>query len=152
MKKLAIIFLFAGSVHAATTNLSVSGTISTSCVFGSATNGAFGYSPLLPTIMNTSSNGGAPASVGLSYSGTPTVTVSEPTSFSVTPNGYNGTPSFSSAVTSANGGNMSYTSGVASYTQTSGSSDTITLNIGVSNGSSAFPLGTYTSTSTVTCN
>ena len=152
MKKLLIALMFCGTAQAATTDLTVSGTISTTCVFGAATAGTFGYSPANPNVINTSTNGGNAASVGLSYSGTPTVTVSEPTSFSATPAGYSGTPSFSSAVTSANGGNMSYSSGLASYTQTSGSSDLITLNIGVSNGSTAFPLGTYTSTSTVTCN
>lgn len=152
MKKLALLFCFIGSAQAATTNLTVSGTISTSCVFGSTTAGTFGYTPSAPSVLSTAASGGNAAQVIVSYSGTPTITVTEPTSFTSTPNGYNGTPSFSSAVTSGNGGSMSYSSGVASYTESSGSSDVITLNMAATNNNgNAFPLGTYTSTSTVTC-
>lgn len=153
MSKLLIsLLLTAGVAQAATTNLTTSVTIATTCVFGTANAGTFGYDPAQPNLLNTSSNGGNPASVVISYNGTPTVTVAEPTSFSSTPAGYSGSPQFSSAVTSNNGGSLSYTSGLASYTQTGGSSDTITLQTGVNNGSSAFPLGNYTSTSVVTCN
>jgi len=153
MKKLAaVLVIVSATAQAATSNLTVSGTISTTCVFGSPNAGAFGYDPSLPNVMNTSTNGGNPAAVTISYNGTPTVTVAEPTSFSSTPNGYSGSPSFSSAVTSNNGGSLSYSSGLASYTQTGGNTDTITLNVGVSNGSNPFPLGSYTTTSVVTCN
>jgi hypothetical protein len=152
MKKLAaVLVIVSATAQAATSSLSVSGTIATTCSFGSPTTGTFGYDPAAPTVLNTSANGGNPAQVSISFSGLPTITVSEVTGFSVAPNGYSGSPTFTNTLTHS-GGSLTYSSGVASYTQTSGTTDTFTLNLRASNGSTAFPLGTYTASATITCN
>lgn len=152
MKKLAILMaLMYGTAQAATATLSVSGTIATTCNFGSPSTGTFGFDPATPTTLNTLLTGGNPAQVTVTYNGTPTVTVTEVTSFSVAPNGFSGTPTFYNTLTHSNGGTLTYTSGLASYTQTGGTTDTFTLNLRAVNGS-AFPLGTYTGAATITCN
>jgi len=153
MKKLAaILVIVSATAQAATSNLTVSGTITTSCSFGSTTGGVFGYDPALPTVLDTAVSGGSPSQITATYNGTPTVTVAEITSFSATPSGYSGSPTFTNTLTHSNGGSLTYSSGTASYTQTSGTSDTFTLNLRASNGSSAFPLGTYNTSAVITCN
>jgi len=153
MSKLLIaLLLTSGVAQAATGNLTVSGTISTSCSFGSTTGGVFGYDPALPAVLDTAVSGGAPSQITAIYNGTPTVTVAEITSFSATPAGYSGSPTFTNTLTHSNGGSLTYSSGTASYTQTGGTSDTFTLNLRASNGASAFPLGTYNTSAVITCN
>jgi hypothetical protein len=62
------------------------------------------------------------------------------------------TPSFSGTVFSSASGNLTVSNSIASLTYSSGNSDTLTVALGITTGSStAFPLGNYSAVTTVTC-
>lgn len=144
--------MFASSqVMATTQNVTVSGVVSSACSFGSVNNGTFGYDVQTPNLLDTSSTGGANAAITIYYNGTPTVSIGEVTSFSVVPSGFTDTVNFTNIFTSSNIGSVSYSSGSASFTQTGGSSDTLTLRLRASNASGPFPTGNYSAATTITC-
>ena len=150
--KLLILMMFASSqVMATTQNVTVSGTVSSTCSFGSVTNGVFGYEVQSPTLLDTASTGGTNAQVAIFYNGTPTVSITEVTSFSVAPVGFSDTVNFTNVFTSNNAGVISYSSGTASFTQSGGVSDTLTLRLRALNATGSFPIGNYSASTTVTC-
>lgn len=152
MKKLALLLCFIGSAHATTQGLNVSGTVSSTCSFGSVTNGVFGYEVQTPHVLDTASAGGTNASVTIYYNGTPTVTFPEITSFSAVPSGFNDTVTFNNILSSSNAGGINYSSGSASVTESgSTSTDTFTLRLRAQDGQGSFPVGNYSAGTTITC-
>lgn len=150
MKRLAIALLIAGNAHAATTQLNINGTVSTSCAFTGTTSGVLAVSPNTPNIMSTGAVGGSAGTASVSFTGTPTLTVTEITGFDSVPSGYNPTFSVSNTVSSGLLGALSFSSGVASGVYSSGNSDTVTVTLGVAS-SAPYITGNYTAHSTLTC-
>lgn len=152
MKKLLIALMFVGTVNAATQSLTINGTVSSVCSFGSATNGVFGFEVQTPQQLDTASTGGTNASVLIYYNGTPTVTVPEITTFSATPSGFSDTVNFTNYLTSSNAGSITYSGGEATLTESSGTStDTLTLRLRAVNAQNNFPIGNYSAGTIVTC-
>lgn len=137
-------------VHAATATLGINGTVSTSCAFTGTNSGALSVSPSNPTIMGTNVSGGMPAVAHLSFTGTPTLTVTEITSFDSVPSGFNPTLTFNNSVTSSLLGSMSFSGGAASGQYSSGNADTVTVNLGVQS-SAPYVTGNYSASTTLTC-
>lgn len=137
-------------VHADQANLNMTGTVSTSCAFTGQAGGVLAVSPSNPTFMSTATQGGSPATANLSYTGTPTLTVTEITSFDSVPSGFNPTLGFSNQAQSQQLGNMSYSSGSASGQYIGGSADILSINLGVTS-SAPFATGNYSASTTVTC-
>ena len=153
MKKLfvALISLTSLNTFAATQNLTIEGTISSICSFTQVNNGIFGYDVAVPFTLDTAVTGGTPASASINYNATPTITVTEVTSFSGTPSGFTDTVVFTNYLTSFNGGNLSFNGNLSTYTQTSGNTDTFTLRVKVVNSNGSFPIGTYRVGTVITC-
>lgn len=153
MKRLSIALALAliSTAQATTQNMSISGTVSSVCSFGSVTNGVFGYEVQSPTLLDTASTGGTNGQVLIYYNGTPTVSIAEITSFATTPSGFTDTVNFTNTFTSNNAGTITYTSGTASFTQSSGTNDTLTLRLRALNASGSFPIGSYTASTVITC-
>lgn len=153
MKKtaIALVALIALNAVASTQNLTISGTVSSQCAFSSAQNGTFGFDVQTPNILDTTIQGGTNASVSINYNGTPTVSINEITSFANTPVGFNGTVTFTNLFTSTNQGSITYTGGAATFNQSSGTADTLTLRLQAANASAPFPIGTYSASTVITC-
>lgn len=151
MKKLLLALAFISTAQAATENLTISGTVSSVCAFGSVTNGVFGYEVQSPTLLDTASTGGTNGQVLIFYNGTPTVSIGEITSFSTVPSGFTDTVNFTNVFTSNNAGTISYSSGNASFTQSGGTNDTLTLRLRALNANGSFPVGNYSAATTITC-
>lgn len=152
MKKLLLISLFLSNVAvAATSSITVAGTISSVCAFGSVTNGVFGFDVAQPNILDTAGTGGTNASVGITYNSTPTISIDAITAFDSTPSGFSDTVAFMNYFSSTNLGNMNYTSGQAGGQETSGSSDTFTLRVKATDANGSFPVGNYAASTTITC-
>lgn len=153
MKKTAIALtaLITLNAYATTQNLSVSGTVGSQCSFVSVNNGTFGFDVTAPNILDTASTNGSHASVGIAYNNTPTISINEITSFASAPSGFNDTVNFTNRFFSANAGQISYSGGVASFTQSSGTTDTLTLQLRAVNATANYPVGNYTATTTITC-
>jgi len=129
MKKLFLALLFASTAQAATQGLTVNGSVSSQCAFASVTNGVFGFEVTSPNMLDTASTGGTNASVVINYNGTPTVSIDEVSSFSSSPSGFTDTVQFLNVFTSSNVGSVSYSSGTASFTQSGGINDNLTLRL-----------------------
>ena len=153
MKKtaFALVALFSINAIASTQNLTISGTVSSQCAFSSAQNGTFGFDVQNPNILDTTITGGTNASVVINYNGLPTISVGQITQFSSVPQGFADTVNFTNTFISSNAGPISYSNGVATFTQTSGTSDNLTLRLQAANASAPFPIGNYTATTIVTC-
>ena len=121
------------------------------CAFSSAQNGTFGFDVQNPNILDTSIAGGTDASVSINYNGAPTVSIAQITSFTATPAGFTGTVTFVNVFTSANQGPVSYSGGAATFTQSSNTSDILTLRLQATNASAPFPIGSYSASTVVTC-
>lgn len=155
IKKIAVVTAVAcacaSMAHAVQTNLSMTGNISTVCSFGAPTPGTLALNPNSPNTMSTSASGGNAASVTAYYVGTPTLTVSKVTQFDSSPT-LPTAITFTNSATSANGGAMTFSGNTATYQETNGASDTITLGLSAQTANNAsFATGTYTASSVVTC-
>lgn len=153
MKKLAIslvAFMSFNSI-AATENLFITGTIATQCAFSGLQTGNFGFDPASPNILDTATTGGNSARVDINYIGLPNVTAVEIGSFATVPNGFVDPVTFTNVFTSANLGTIPYSNGFATFTATGNTTDTLTLRLRAVNGNGAFPVGTYTASTVVTC-
>lgn len=138
-------------VHAVQTNLSMTGNISTVCSFGAPTPGTLALNPNAPNTMGTAVAGGNAASVTAYYVGTPTITVSKVTQFDSSPT-LPTAITFTNAASTTNAGGLTFSGNTATYQETNGSSDTITLGLTATTANSAaFNTGTYTASSVVTC-
>lgn len=153
MKKLLFVVaaLAALNAQAATQGLSINGTVSSQCAFASVTNGVFGFDVTSPNILDTASTGGTNASVVINYNGTPTVSIDEITSFTSVPSGFTDTVNFLNVFTSSNVGSVSYSSGTASFNQSSGINDNLTLRLRATDANGSFPVGNYSASAVVTC-
>lgn len=137
--------------YAATANLNMTGNISTVCSFGAPTAGTLAMLPTAPDTMGTGVAGGNAASVTAYYVGTPTITVSKITSFDSSPT-LPTAITFTNSASTSNGGAMTFSGNTATYQETSGASDTVTLGLTAQTANSAsFATGTYTASSVVTC-
>lgn len=151
MKKLLIVLMLIGTAHASTSTLTVAGTISSVCAFGSVTNGIFGFDVANPNILDTFATGGTNASVVITYNATPTISIDAITSFDTIPSGFTDSVTFLNYFSSANLGNISYTSGVASGQETNNISDIFTLRVKATDVTGSFPVGNYSASTTITC-
>lgn len=154
MKKsiIALAALVAFSSQAATQNITVTGTVASTCSFGSPTNGVFGFDVQTPQLLDTAGTGGTNAQVLIYYNGSPAVSISEITSFATVPAGFTDTVNFINTFTSSTDGVIPYTSGTASFSPTSGTTDTLTLRLRATNAAGPFPIGSYSATTVITCN
>lgn len=150
MKKLFALLALVAGAASAQSNLQFQGTVATSCALSVTQNGVLVVAPQNPNVMATT-GAGSSGIVGVSYTGTPTVSVTLPTAFTSSPT-LSFTPSFSSAVNSNALGSLTPTNSVASGTYSAGSSDTLTVNMQITTGSGdPFPTGNYAAVATVTC-
>lgn len=156
MKKLVTALMVLSGINsnlalAASGTINYSGTVSTVCSFGSQTNGALAVDPSQPNVIASNATGGAPASVSITYFGTPTVTIQEIGTFDTKPNGVgNGDFVYSTAVSSTAGATYTSSGGYKSTTYTSGSSDNLTIHFtAVKSGN--ITLGNYAASGTITC-
>lgn len=142
--------LLAANSAMAQTSIPFSGTVSTACTLSVNQSGILAVSPSQPSTMNTT-GAGRSALVGVSYTGTPTLTVSMPTAFDSSPTlGF--TPVFGGGVSSSVQGALVISNNEASITYSSGSGDVIDIGVQVSTGGNdPFPTGNYTASATVTC-
>ena len=138
--------------YAATGSISYSGTVSTTCSFSNIVAGTLGVSPSTPSVLWT--NGpGTPASVDITYLGTPTMSVEDIASFTTKPNGVSDSDfTYSMAVGSNQGASYQLSGGYYSHTYSTGNSDNLTINFAAakSNGGNV-PLGNYATTAIITC-
>lgn len=150
MKKLltVIALILINPAHAE--DLSFSGTVSTSCSLSITQPGTLAISPTAPTVLSSLANGGAPGSVSVYYIGTPTLTVSMPSSFSTSPT-LTFTPDFSGSAVSNALGALSFSNGVASGTYSTGNNDNMVIGLTANGATNPFPTGNYTALVTVTC-
>lgn len=148
-KLLALAALAVSAQVSAQSTVQFNGTVSTNCTLSVTRNGTLTVSPATPYTMVTES--GSEGLVSVSYTGTPTVNVSLPTAFTSSPTlGF--TPLFSGTVFSSSIGNVTVTNNEAAVNYTTGSSDSLTVALGIGTGSSTpFPTGNYNATATVTC-
>lgn len=153
MKKslIALIAFAALNANAATQNLNINGTVSSVCAFASAQNGVFGFDVTSPNVLDTASTGGNSASVTINYNGTPTISIDEITAFGSVPSGFADTVQFLNVFTSSNAGPISYSSGAASFTQSGGINDNLTLRLRATNATGSFPTGNYSASTVITC-
>lgn len=151
MKKLLATLLATFSLNAYAIDLTIQGTVSTSCYLAVNQGGTFAMNPADPTALSTSVPGGQPGVVGVTYTGTPSVTVTLPTTFTTSPS-LTFTPTFSGTVVSGTLGNLTVTNSVATGTYSTGNADTVTVQL-MSQGSpgNGFPVGSYSATVVVTC-
>lgn len=149
---LLILLCISTNALAASGSLSYSGTVGTTCSFSNIVNGTLGVSPSSPTVLWT--NGpGTPASLDITYLGTPTMSVEDVSSFTTKPNGVSDSDfSYSMAVGSNQGASYSLSNGYYTHTYSTGNSDNLTVNFAASksNGGNV-PLGNYATTSIITC-
>lgn len=141
--------------YAAGTQLQFTGTVSSVCAFTAVNNGTLAVSPVTPYIIgSTPGSTGTPGSVTIAYNSTPTITVNPISSFQSSPNisGISN-PQFATTAAGQNSGSFSYANGVYTQTYSSGSSDVITINLEANTGNTqvAWPTGSYSATTTVTC-
>lgn len=152
MKKFALLLLAAGNAFAASGTVSYNGAISTTCSFSSQVNGSLGVDPSQPNILASNVGNATPATVGLTYFGTPTVSIEEISTFSTKPNGVaNGDFTYTTSVASVAGKTYSSSSGYKTATYNSGSSDTLTINLTASKSSGTIAQGNYAASGTITC-
>jgi hypothetical protein len=132
-------------------NLNFDATVATSCTLNVGTTGVMTVDNSIPSLMSTGNAGGNSGSLAVSFTGTPTLTVTMPTAFSTSPTiGFS--PIFMGTVNSSSFGSMIITQDVATDTYTSGNGDAISVGLSVSTGgSTAFPLGSYQAVVTATC-
>lgn len=144
-----------GYSYATTQNLQFSGTVSSICSFSGVTNGTLAVSAAAPHIISTNpAAGGTPGQVTISYNATPTVTVDNITSFSSSPNISGITnPSIGVAVSGQNAGQYTWGNSVFSKTYSSGTTDVITVEFEAQTGNTslAWPTGSYSAATTITC-
>lgn len=150
MNKFLALFLLSVFNTAFAADLNFGGTVSTSCSLSITQPGTLAISPADPTILSTLVNGGTPGVVGVSYIGTPTMTVTMPTSFSTSPT-LAFTPLFAGSAVSNVLGAFSFSGGVASKVYASGNSDSVTIGLQATGGADAFPTGNYNAVVVVTC-
>jgi hypothetical protein len=101
--------------------------------------------------MGTGVAGGNAASVTAYYVGTPTITVSKVTAFDSSPT-LPTAVTFTNAASTTNGGGLTFSGNSATYQETGGASDTVTLGLTAQTANNAsFATGTYTASSVVTC-
>jgi hypothetical protein len=150
MKKLLALLSFISFTAAAQTNLNFSGTVSTSCSLSVSQPGSLVISNTQPNILGTSVAGGTPGVVGVSFIGTPTITVTLPNSFSSSPT-LSFTPNFNGLASTSLLGSLTFSAGAANGTYSTGNSDTVTVNLNADSGGAAFPLGSYSAVVTVSC-
>ena len=137
--------------YAATANLNMTGNISTVCSFGAPTAGTLAMLPTSPDTMGTGVAGGNAASVTAYYVGTPTITVSKITQFDSSPT-LPTAITFTNAASTSNGGALTFSGNTATYQESGGASDTVTLGLTAQTANNAsFATGTYTASSVVTC-
>lgn len=151
MKRLLplIVLFFLSVAHAA--NVQFTSTVATNCTLTVSQGGIMTIDPATPGIMSTNVAGGSPGVVGLNYLGTPTLTVTLPSTFTTAPT-LTFTPAFSGQVTSSAAGQLTLQSGVATKTYSSGNTDTVTISLAVnSQSAAAFPTGSYIANVVVTC-
>lgn len=151
MKKLLFLLAFCGTAQAATQGLTINGTVSSVCAFASVQNGTFGFDVTSPNVLDTNATGGTNASVVINYNGTPTVSIDQITSFASVPSGFTDTVNFLNVFTSSNNGAISYSSGTASFTQSGGINDNLTLRLQATDANGSFPTGNYSASTTITC-
>lgn len=150
MKKLFALIVLASGAVSAQTNLEFNATVSTTCALNVTQTGILVVEPQTPNVMVTS-GAGRSGIVGVSYSGTPTITATLPSSFSTSPT-LSFTPNFNGAVLSSSLGSLTVSNSVATGVYTTGSSDNITVDLQAATGSATpFPTGTYSATVTVSC-
>jgi hypothetical protein len=151
MKKLLLAGLMFASAQAfAQVSVPFNATVSTSCALNVTQNGILVVNPQNPNVMETSGVG-MPGTVAVSFTGTPTITITVPTSFSSSPT-LSFTPSFSPSVNSSVFGFMSIANDEAVDTYSSGSTDVITISMQITTGGGdPFPVGTYATAATVNC-
>ena len=141
--------------YAAQTNLQFNGTVSSVCAFTSVNNGILGVSASTPNILSTNpAGGGTPGTVSIAYNSTPLVTVNNITSFTSSPNISAITNnSFGMYVSGQSAGPFTFGNSVFSKTYSSGTSDAINIDFEAQTGNSqlAWPTGSYSATTTVTC-
>ena len=151
MKKLLTVIALMLMNPAMSADLDFSGTVATSCSLNINQTGTMTIAPSNPTILGTGSSGGAPGIVGVSYLGTPTITVTLPNAFTSSPT-ITFAPTFSGVAVSNILGTLSFTSGVASGAYSAGNTDTVSVGLQASSGGSdSFPTGAYSAVVTVTC-
>lgn len=151
VKTLLILCCFSTTAFAQQTTLNMSGSISTTCAFGSPNAGVLALNPASPNTMGTGIAGGNAASVTAFYVGTPTITVSKVTQFDSSPT-LPTAITFTNTASTTNGGGLTFSGNSATYQETSGSSDTITLGLtATTQNSASFNTGNYTASSVVTC-
>ena len=142
-------------VYAASTNMQFNGTVSSVCAFTSVNNGILGVAAATPNILSTNPNGGGTqGSVNIAYNSTPTVTVNNITQFTSSPNISGITnSSFGMFVTGQSSGPFTWGNNVFTKTYSSGTSDAITIDFEAQTGNSqlAWPTGSYSATTTITC-
>lgn len=137
--------------YAVQTSLGLTGQISTVCSFGAPVGGTLALNPNAPNTMSTSTSGGNAASVTAYYVGTPTITVSKVTAFDSSPT-LPTAITFTNSASTTNAGAMTFSGNTATYQETGGASDTITLGLTATTANNAsFNTGTYTASSVVTC-
>ncbi len=138
--------------YAANSTLNMTGNISTVCSFGAPVSGTLAMIPTAPNTMGTGVAGGTAPSITAYYVGTPTITVSKVTAFDSSPT-LPTAVTFTNSASTTNGGALVFSGNTASYQETGGASDTITLGLTATTANNAsFATGTYTASSVVTCN
>lgn len=150
MKKLFALLALVTGVASAQSNLQFQGTVATGCSLSVTQNGVLTLNPSNPSSLSTGNSGGSAGTVSVSFVGTPTVSVTFPTSFTSAPS-LTFTPNFVGYLTSSLAGVIPVSNNVGSYTYTSGSSDTLNVTLSVTAGAASFPLGNYNATAVVSC-
>lgn len=147
---LILLCLVTASAAADQTSVQITGNVATTCSFTGVNNGNMAINPSNAKDLGTGNAGGTPATVNLSYIGTPMVSVNEISSFTTKPSDAPSSVTFQNTATSLSLGPLTYSSGVATGTYPSGSTDTLTIGLAAI-ATTPFTVGSYATSTTVTC-
>ncbi|MEQ7872387.1 hypothetical protein ABDK56_00055 [Sphingomonas sp. ASV193] len=140
--------LLSATPAVAGTNVTLSGTLTSSCTLTLSAGGTLAVAPS-GTVLSSESAGGTAATLTMTAVGSnPTVTFAAP-DLAASPSGWSGTPTLEVKYTSTGGANQAYTSAQSSYAENR-LLDTFTVHGRITD-SAGFAAGTYTLRTVATC-
>lgn len=140
--------LVAAAFPAQATNVTLSGTLTSSCTLTLNSSGSMTASTS-GTVLSSENSGGSPASLGVVAVGTlPAVHFAAP-SLTASPAGWSASPTVEIKYTSTNGANAAYSASSSTFVET-GLLDSFVVHGRVTN-ATGFAAGSYTLTTVATC-
>lgn len=130
--------------------VTASGTVASSCSFGSITPGVFGGVEIQPNIVSTNpSTGGTSAVVNVTYAGSPVLSLSPDKGFLTKPAG-SGSAVMAGSMTSVSNGSTPQSTSTSNLTLSTGNADVVYVDI-YGMFTDGFKSGDYSAKATLSC-